>query len=218
MNRSSIVTRHAAGRLFKKCLAARNSKRRMLKAFALCTLPAMVGQVWGQDQSYMPPAVDDLAAAEFQPIDDEVGSAKISPTSGAGNFVPPNVGEIFVPPAVDGTVDIGDEAGIVRLGGPEATYSPEPSTIEQLQYAGPITQSIDPYAGSSVSGDALGYAVAEDLSAVQWRLTRNNLDIAGVADRLDRYFRIHADWNNRARRSLLHQPAFEYRRRGPRRR
>lgn len=171
MNRPSIVTRHGAGRLFKKCLAARTAQRRMLKAFALCTLPAMsIGQAWGQDRSYVPPAVDELVTAEFQSADD-VGSARVSPTADfAGPGVPMQQGGFVMPPALDG----GDD-GVVRLGDTAVT-----SPVEPAQYEGPITSSMDPYAGSTVSADSLGYARSVDNSLVMWRVTRDNLDIAGV--------------------------------------
>ena len=153
----------------------------MIKAFALCTLPAMTaGQAWSQDDSFVPPAVDQVLTSDFVADDEEVGSAKVSPvqhtseqTAERNPFLPPNVDEIFTP---TGTIG-GEDDGVARVG---SSDEDDTNAIEQANYVGPITASADPYSGSVVSGDALGYAVADDPSLVMWRLTRDNHEIAGV--------------------------------------
>lgn len=188
---SSFVTRHGVGHLFRKCLAGRSVQRRLLKAFTLCTLPAMsLGAAYGQDTPFGASFGDDAGVADlsaFQQDPDDGGFSSTTSWATPVNYSDNEYSQ-FTPSAPafspemfedsEGFATVEGDGGASNVSYQATTadgVSGSATEVEQTQFStfAPRTVATGP------DGQPLGFGLTlEDL--VQYRIGRNNIQIAGT--------------------------------------
>lgn len=207
MNRSSFFTRHGVGRLFKKCAATQTVQRRLLKAFSLCTLPAMsIGVAYGQANGEEEGVVnlrslqdDGVVTADAVSDGSPAWAQDPNPYAGYTPSARPFSPEMFPTE----TASAADSAGGIsqvsfdsyrgstqqappNFGefspyGPNSQFAaPYQQSIEQTQFQTLPNAGPNPFVSGSADASALGYAIADNPELVRYRLGRNNHEIAGT--------------------------------------